>query len=59
MKGRNWWPTVALAVLVIATAFPLYWAVAEGPRPLRHPVVAVTAIAANVAFALTLAKYAP
>jgi glycosyl transferase family 87 len=40
-------------------AFPLYWAVADGPRPLRHPLVAVAAIAANVAFALTLAKYAP
>jgi hypothetical protein len=40
-------------------AFPVYWAVADGPRPLRHPVVAIAAIAANVAFALTLAKYAP
>jgi hypothetical protein len=40
-------------------AFPLYWAVADGPRPLRHPLLAVAAIAANVAFALTLAKYAP
>jgi hypothetical protein len=40
-------------------AFPVYWAVADGPRPLRHPLVAVVAVAANVAFALTLAKYAP
>ena len=40
-------------------AFPVYWAVADGPRPLRHPLVAVAAVAANVAFALTLAKYAP
>jgi hypothetical protein len=40
-------------------AFPIYWAVAEGPRPLRHPLVAVAAVAANVAFTLTLAKYAP
>jgi hypothetical protein len=40
-------------------AFPLYWAVADGPKPLRHPLVAFTAIAANVAFALTLAKYPP
>src|SRR5881392_2454513 len=40
-------------------AFPLYWAVADGPRQLRHPLVAVVAVAANVAFALTLAKYAP
>ena len=40
-------------------AFPLYWAVADGPRQLRHPLVAAVAVAANVAFALTLAKYAP
>ena len=40
-------------------AFPLYWAVADGPRPLRHPLVGVAAVAANVAFTLTLAKYAP
>jgi hypothetical protein len=40
-------------------AFPLYWAVADGPRPLRHPFVAVAAVVANVAFTLTLAKYAP
>jgi hypothetical protein len=40
-------------------AFPIYWAVADGPRPLRHPLVVVAAVIANVAFALTLAKYAP
>ena len=40
-------------------AFPVYWAVADGPRPLRHPLVAVAAVVANIAFALTLAKYAP
>jgi len=40
-------------------AFPVYWAVADGPRPLRHPLVAIVAVAANVAFALTLARYAP
>jgi hypothetical protein len=40
-------------------AFPLYWAVADGPRPLRHPLVVAGAIVANVAFALTLAKYPP
>jgi hypothetical protein len=40
-------------------AFPLYWAVADGPRPLRHPLVVAVAVAANVAFALTLAKYPP
>ena len=40
-------------------AFPLFWTVADGPRLLRHPLVAVAAIAANVAYALTLTKYAP
>jgi hypothetical protein len=40
-------------------AFPVYWAVADGPRQLRHPLVAVAAIGANIAFALTIAKYAP
>jgi hypothetical protein len=40
-------------------AFPLYWAVADGPRQLRHPLIALLAIAANIAYALTLAKYAP
>jgi hypothetical protein len=40
-------------------AFPLYWAIADGPRQLRHPLVAAGAVAVNVAFALTLAKYAP
>jgi hypothetical protein len=40
-------------------AFPVYWAVADGPPQVRHPLVALTAIAANVALALTLAKYAP
>ncbi|HEX6491767.1 MAG TPA: hypothetical protein VF002_10415 [Gaiellaceae bacterium] len=40
-------------------AFPLYWAVANGPRQLRHPAVAALGVAANLAFALTIAKYAP
>jgi hypothetical protein len=40
-------------------AFPLYWVVANGPRQLRHPAIAVLGIAANLAFALTIAKYAP
>jgi len=40
-------------------AFPLYWAVADGPKRLRHPIVAAVALAANVAIALTIAKFAP
>jgi hypothetical protein len=73
--GARYWPWAAFAAAVLAVsffsgsvtslgrqalfAFPLYWAVADGPRPFRHPLVAVAAIAANVAYALTLAKYAP
>ena len=40
-------------------AFPLYWAVADGPKPFRHPFVAAAAVAANVAILLTIGKYAP
>jgi hypothetical protein len=40
-------------------AFPLFWAVADGPRLLRHPLVAAAAIAANLAYAITLTKYTP
>ena len=40
-------------------AFPLYWVVANGPRQLRHPAFAALGIAANLAFVLTIAKYAP
>jgi hypothetical protein len=73
--GRRYWPWAAFVAAVLGVsvfsgsvtslgrqalfAFPLYWAVADGPRPFRHPLLAVAAIAANVAFALTLAKYAP
>jgi hypothetical protein len=74
-RGRRYFPWALFATVVAAIsvlsgsvtsfgrqalfAFPLYWVVAEGPRPLRHPLVAAVAIAANVAYALTLAKYAP
>ena len=40
-------------------AFPLFWAVGDGPRLLRHPLVVAAAIAANVAYALTLTRYTP
>ena len=40
-------------------AFPLYWAVADGPRTIRHPLIAAIAIAANVAYLLTLTKFTP
>jgi hypothetical protein len=73
--GRRYWPWAAFATVVAAVsvfsgsvtsfgrqalfAFPLYWAVADGPRPLRHPLLALAAIAANITYALTLTKYAP
>src|SRR4051794_5368057 len=73
--GPLYWPWTAFVTAILAIsvfsgsvtsfgrqalfAFPLYWAAADGPRPFRHPLVAVAAVAANVAFALTLAKYAP
>ena len=74
-RGRAYWPWAAFATAVVGLsvfsgsvtslgrqalfAFPVYWAVADAPRPVRHPLVVVAAVAANVAFALTLAKYAP
>jgi hypothetical protein len=73
--GRPYRPWALFATSVIAAAFfsgtvtsfarqalfafPVYWAVADGPRQLRSPLVAVAAVGANVAFALTLTKYAP
>ena len=40
-------------------AFPLFWAVGDGPRTLRHPLLVAGAVAANVAYALTVVKYTP
>jgi ABC-type glycerol-3-phosphate transport system permease component len=31
--ARNWWPTVALALLVLASAFPFYWAIVASFTP--------------------------
>jgi hypothetical protein len=75
MRGRAYVPWALFATAVLATsflsgsvtsfsrealfAFPLFWAVADGPRLVRHPLVAIAAIAANVAYALTLTKYTP
>jgi ABC-type glycerol-3-phosphate transport system permease component len=33
MNGKKWWPTIALIVLVVGTAFPLYWAVLASFTP--------------------------
>ncbi len=74
-RGREYLPWALFAAVVVGLsvfsgsvtslgrqalfAFPVYWAAADAPRPFRHPLVVVAAVAANVAFALTLAKYAP
>jgi ABC-type glycerol-3-phosphate transport system permease component len=33
MNGKKWWPTIALIVLVVGSAFPLYWAVLASFTP--------------------------
>jgi hypothetical protein len=40
-------------------AFPIFWAIAEGPRWLRYPPLAVLGFAANLGLALLLTRYAP
>jgi hypothetical protein len=40
-------------------AFPLFWAVAEGPRWLRYPPLAALGLAGNLALALLLTHFAP
>lgn len=74
-RGREYVPWALFATAVLATsffsgsvtsfarqalfAFPLFWAVADAPRLVRHPLVVVAAVAANVAYALTLTRYTP
>jgi hypothetical protein len=40
-------------------AFPIFWAVADGPRVLRSPVLAALGFAANLALVLLLTRFAP
>jgi hypothetical protein len=40
-------------------AFPIFWAIAEGPRWLRYPPLAVLGLCANLGLALMLTRYAP
>jgi hypothetical protein len=40
-------------------AFPIFWAVAEGPRWLRSAPVAALGFAANLALVLFLTRFAP
>ncbi len=73
--GRKYRPWAAFASAVLALsllsgsvqsfgrqalfAFPLLWAVSEGPAFLRTRPVAVLAVAANVALCLTVTRWAP
>jgi hypothetical protein len=40
-------------------AFPIFWAIAEGPRWLRYPPLAALGFCANLGLALMLTRYAP
>lgn len=40
-------------------AFPIFWAVADGPRVFRSPVLAALGFAANLALVLLLTRFAP
>ena len=40
-------------------AFPIFWAVADGPRVLRSPVLAGLGFAANLTLVLLLTRFAP
>jgi hypothetical protein len=40
-------------------AFPIFWAIAEGPRWLRYPPLAVLGFAANLGLVLLLTRFAP
>jgi hypothetical protein len=73
--GSRYRPWAAFATAVIALlllsgtmqsfgrqslfAFPIFWAIAEGPRPLRHPLLLTLGFAANLGLALLLTRFAP
>jgi hypothetical protein len=40
-------------------AFPIFWAIADGPRWLRYPPLALLGFAANLGLALMLTRFAP
>jgi hypothetical protein len=40
-------------------AFPIFWAIADGPRWLRYPPLAALGFAANIGLALLLTRFAP
>jgi len=40
-------------------AFPIFWAIADGPRVFRWPVLAALGLAANLALVVLLTRFAP
>jgi hypothetical protein len=73
--GERYRPWAAFATVVVALlflsgtiqsfgrqslfAFPIFWAIADGPRWLRSPVLAVAGAAGNVVLVLLLTHFAP
>jgi hypothetical protein len=73
--GERYRPWAAYATVVIVSlllsgtmqsfgrqslfAFPIFWAIADGPRWLRSPVLAVAGAAGNVVLVLLLTHFAP
>jgi hypothetical protein len=73
--GERYRPWAAFATVVVASlllsgtmqsfgrqslfAFPIFWAIADGPRWLRSPPLAVAGFAGNVAVLLLLTRFAP
>lgn len=73
--GERYRPWAAFATLVVFSlllsgtmqsfgrqslfAFPIFWAIADGPRWLRSPPLAAAGFAGNLAIALLLTRFAP
>ncbi len=71
-RYRPWaaYATVVVALLLLSGtmqsfgrqslfAFPIFWAIADGPRPFRSPVLAALGFAANLTLLLLLTRFAP
>jgi len=75
LMGERYRPWAAFATVVVALllgsglmqsfgrqslyAFPIFWAIGEGPAWLRRPPLAVLGFAANLGIALLLTRFAP
>jgi hypothetical protein len=69
---RPWaaYSTIVVALLILSGtiqsfgrqslfAFPIFWAIADGPRVFRSPVLAALGFAANLTLVLLLTRFAP